>query len=531
VNRGELLPRVSFDGGEKIHSGPGREVRAAEYVRMSTDHQRYSIQNQGAAIAQYAAAHDLTIVRTYADEGKSGLSLDGRGALKQLLEDVQNGRADFNTILVYDVSRWGRFQDSDESAYTEYLCKQAGITVRYCAEQFENDGSLSSAIIKSMKRAMAGEYSRELSVKVFTGQCRLVGLGFHLGGPPGYGLRRMLVDEHGVPKCELKDGQRKNLQTDHVVLVPGPPLEVKTVIEIFRLFAIEGLREKKIAAILNKRGVLTHQGRPWLRCHINKILVSEKYIGTAVFNRTSAKFGRRRTRNDPDQWVRRENAFPAIVPPDLFWAAQNLIAQRRDKYSDQGLIKELESIISKNGNLSRSDIKEFENSPCANTYRYRFGSILKAYDLAGYKPSRNFVYSRNRDFFHQISEAVLTDIVSAIEEADCPVERLNKPRSIMINEEITLSVTTLHCPKKQSGDFCWKLRFARNTRPDITVAIRMAPCNRQILDYYILPFADPGWNGAKVYRNNNGFWLDQYRFDSLAPLLELVARRNVRRAG
>ena len=60
----------------------------------------------------------------HADEGKSGLSLDGRDALKRLIDDVQYGRTDFTTILVYDVSRWGRFQDTDESAYYEYISKR-----------------------------------------------------------------------------------------------------------------------------------------------------------------------------------------------------------------------------------------------------------------------------------------------------------------------------------------------------------------------------------------------------------------------
>jgi DNA invertase Pin-like site-specific DNA recombinase len=138
-----------------------------------TEHQKYSTENQEEALRQYAARRGIEIVRTYADQGKSGLSLDGRNALKQLIEDVQNGIADFTTILVYDISRWGRFQDADESAYCEYICKRAGISVQYSAEQFENDGSPVSIIVKGVKRAMAGEYSRELSVKVFTGQCRL----------------------------------------------------------------------------------------------------------------------------------------------------------------------------------------------------------------------------------------------------------------------------------------------------------------------------------------------------------------------
>ena len=92
-------------------------VRAVEYVRMSTEHQKYSTENQGDAIRIYAATHGMEIVRTYADAGKSGLSIKGRDALQRLIKDVETGGADFEVILVYDISRWGRFQDADESAY------------------------------------------------------------------------------------------------------------------------------------------------------------------------------------------------------------------------------------------------------------------------------------------------------------------------------------------------------------------------------------------------------------------------------
>lgn len=126
---------------------------AAEYVRMSTEHQQYSTENQAGIIRDYAASRHIEIVRTYADEGRSGLRIDGRDALKQLISDVESGRADFQIILVYDVSRWGRFQDADESAYYEYICKRAGIAVHYCAEQFENDGSPVSTIVKGVQRA------------------------------------------------------------------------------------------------------------------------------------------------------------------------------------------------------------------------------------------------------------------------------------------------------------------------------------------------------------------------------------------
>src|SRR5690349_20292119 len=209
-------------------------IRAAEYVRMSTEHQQYSTENQSEVIRQYADRRGMTIVRTYTDAGKSGLRIDGRDALKQLIHDVENGQADFGAILAYDVSRWGRFQDADESAYYEYICRRAKIEVHYCAEQFENDGSPVSTIVKGVKRAMAGEYSRELSVKVFAGQSRLIELGYRQGGPPGFGLRRSLIDQAGTPKGELARGEHKSIQTDRVVLVPGPAEEIEIVRWIYR---------------------------------------------------------------------------------------------------------------------------------------------------------------------------------------------------------------------------------------------------------------------------------------------------------
>ena len=144
--------------------------RAAVYVRMSTEHQQYSTSNQMDVIREYAKRRDLEIVKDYSDEGKSGLNIQGRDSLSQMIREVQNGQANFSSILVYDVSRWGRFQDTDESAHYEFICRQAGIKVAYCAEQFDNDGSLMSSIVKNLKRVMAAEYSRELSVKAHAGQ-------------------------------------------------------------------------------------------------------------------------------------------------------------------------------------------------------------------------------------------------------------------------------------------------------------------------------------------------------------------------
>jgi DNA invertase Pin-like site-specific DNA recombinase len=80
---------------------------------MSTDHQQYSPENQKAAIAAYACEHDIDIVKTYEDDGRSGVTLRHRPALLKLLKDVLDPGRAFQTVLVYDISRWGRFGRSE----------------------------------------------------------------------------------------------------------------------------------------------------------------------------------------------------------------------------------------------------------------------------------------------------------------------------------------------------------------------------------------------------------------------------------
>ena len=256
--------------------------RAAIYVRMSTEHQQYSTSNQRDVILAYANLRGLEIVKDYSDDGKSGLNIEGRDSLAQMIRDVEEGKADYSAILVYDVSRWGRFQDADESAHYEFICRRAGVSVHYCAEQFENDGTPVSTIIKGVKRMMAGEYSRELSTKVFQGACRLIQLGYKQGGTAGFGLRRMLIDQSGNQKGELKMGEHKSIQTDRVILVPGPEEEVKTVRWMYQAFITEGKVEAEIAATLNAQGIKTDYQREWSRGTVHEVLTNEKYIGNNV---------------------------------------------------------------------------------------------------------------------------------------------------------------------------------------------------------------------------------------------------------
>lgn len=510
-------------GWERSDKESDIPVRAAEYVRMSTEHQKYSTENQGDIIRQYAARRGFEIVRTYADAGKSGLRIDGRDALKQLIADVQAGTANFATILVYDVSRWGRFQDADESAYYEYICKRAGITVQYCAEQFENDGSPVSTIVKGVKRAMAGEYSRELSAKVFTGQCRLIEMGYRQGGPPGYGLRRRLIDQSGAIKAELLRGEHKSLQTDRVVLVHGPADEVEIVRWIYQRFLDHDASEREIADILNAQGIKTDLGRAWTRGTVHQILINEKYVGNNVWNRVSFKLKKKRVRNKPDMWLRAEGVFEPIVDRTAFDAVQVIIRERSRKLSDEQMLTGLHELLEKSGYLSGLIIDEREQLPSSSAYAGRFGSLLRAYELIGYVPDRDYRYVEINKKLRKMHPDIVSAAVSEIEKIGGAVIRDPETDLLTVNGEFTVSIVIARCTETAAGSLRWQIRFDTELSPDLTVVVRMDQSNERALDYYLLPRIDMTASKLRL-AEHNGVSLDAYRFDSLDALYEMAAR-------
>jgi DNA invertase Pin-like site-specific DNA recombinase len=501
---------------------------AAEYIRMSTEHQQYSTENQHAAIQRYADERGLLIVRTFTDAGKSGLGIQGREALQELLRTVNSGSADFATILVYDVSRWGRFQDADEAAHYEFQCKRRHITVQYCAEHFPNDASPMSAVIKSLKRAMAGEYSRELSTKVFAGQCRLSSLGYRQGGTAGFGLRRLLLDQHGEPKAILKRGERKSLQTERVILTPGPDDELATVRRAYTLFTHDQHTEAQIATIFNDEGIMTEVGRPWTRGTIHELLTNEKYIGNNLYNRTSTKLQAPRTNNPPDQWVRQNGAFKAIIEPETFAAAQTLIHERDRHYSDEELLQMLRTLLQLRGSLSGIIIDEAEGMPSSTTYQHRFQGLVRAYTLIGYCPHHDYEYLRaNRELRRQHHELIaeLLGLLQTIATVSTdPATDL-----LTINNEYTASVVLARCHTTASGALRWNIHLDAILRPDITIAARMTSANDAILDYYLLPTTDVTKPRLRL-AEENGLTLDPYRFDNLDLFTSLARRSSLQEA-
>lgn len=503
------------------HEDTVKSANAAAYVRMSTEHQQYSTSNQMDVIQSWATSRRLHIVKVYSDEGKSGLNLRGRAGLAQMIHDVQSGEASYSCILIHDISRWGRFQDPDESAHLEYLCKSHGVVIHYCAEQFENDGSVGSTIIKNVKRTMSGEYSRELSNKVFQGACRMIRLGFKQGGTAGFGLRRMLVDHQGLPKGELKMGEHKSIQTDRVILVPGPEEEIAVVQWIYEAFVNKGMTELAIATDLNVRKILTDFGRSWTRGTVHEVLTNEKYIGNNVYCRTSFKLKQKHVNNPPEVWLRNENVFKSIVEKDLFYTARGIILARSRRLTDDEMLEKLRGLFKLHGRVSGILIDEQENAPSSSAFRHRFGSLIRAYRLIGYTPEVDYAFIEINRYLRERHPQIVAAVIADLKKRD--VEIFRQGDLLALNGELTVSIILARCKQTRTGSSRWTIRLDEGLKPDITIAVRMDETNQAIRDYYLLPSIDMDMAKLRL-AEENGVSFDTYRFDSLEQFFDMARR-------
>jgi DNA invertase Pin-like site-specific DNA recombinase len=460
-------------------------IPAAQYLRMSTEHQQYSMINQAAAIRRYAEERGFSIVKTYSDPAKSGLGIRKRPGLRGLLADVVARRAEYSVVLVYDVSRWGRFQDNDESAFYEFICKQSGIPVRYCAESFDNDGSISSMIMKALKRGMAAEYSRELSVKVYEGQKRIAQLGFKNGGTPGYGMRRMMVASDGTHKHLLGPGECKSLATDRVSLVPGPTEEVECVREIFRLFTQNRWSGPRIANELNRRGIKGLNGHSWYYWDVYGILHRAMYAGWALYGRTAKKLYTPLVHIPSDRWVA-VRSIPPIIDQATFDAAQSrFVLKNASKMSNEELLETLKRLFAKEGNLSMASLKRSREVFSYQAYLKRFGGFKRIYELLGIPFNNRFRRPESTARIRAIFDNLITRL-SVLQNTRSVVERGYGRAQLKLKNGCIVSVTTCCCELSPYNKQRWSIKPTPEERKQPTLLALLDAHNEKIEFFYLV---------------------------------------------
>lgn len=489
----------------------------AAYMRMSTDMQQYSITNQTRAITGYANSHGMSIVRTYRDDGRSGLTIEHRPGLLSLVRDISQGPPGFTAILVLDVSRWGRFQNSDEAAYYEFLCWKAGVRVCYVGELFENDGTPFAMVVKGIKRAMAAEYSRELSAKTSAGQRHMASLGFHQGALSGYGLRRMLIGASGKPRGLLAIGERKGFARDRVILVPGPKSEVRTVQWMYEQ-CIAGKSCTDIARALNAKGKRNHIGNPWTYQTVRAVLENEKYLGHSIYGKDSKILGGKQVANPKSLWVRKDHAWKPIVTQDVFDAAQRSRKAQIAHMSDDEVIERIRAIYEREGTISAPMITAEPGLLSAQSCARRFGSLNAMYRKVGFVPARNAHYGLIRAHVTNWQKTLVGFTAELLEEAGSTVER--DGLRLRIDHAWTVSFSVLNAHKTNTTYPAW-FRHRAVVEADIVVFARTAFGEPGPRDYLVLPkVLFPEWPG--VFYNHNGPVIESCTYPSLAVLGDLA---------
>jgi Recombinase len=288
----------------------------------------------------------------------------------------------------------------------------------------------------------------------------------------------------------------------------------------------DGKSETEIADQLNERGKTTDLSRPWTRGTVHQVLINEKYIGNNVWYRGSFKLKKKRVRNSPDMWIRAEDAFEPLVERPLFEAAQAIIRERSYRLTNEEMLTALQGLLQQRGYLSGLIIDEAEQLPSSSAYQNRFGSLLRAYEMVGYTPDRDYRYVEINRALRRMYPQIVADVIAGVQKAGGSVVQDPATDLLNINSEFTASVVVVRCLTTMAGSLRWQIGFDTGLWPDITVAIRMDQPNRNPLDYYLLPRIDMTEPRLRL-AEDNGVSLDSYRFESLDGFYGLAARTDL----
>jgi DNA invertase Pin-like site-specific DNA recombinase len=378
--------------------------KAITYNRHSAeDKQENSVPIQKEHHMQFASKYGGEIIDHLADQGVSGLTADRPGFQSLMNDWVLNPKAPhFDYILVYDVSRWGRFQNQNEAAYYEHLCEQHGKKVLYTSKPFpRGEQEITDSILTPMERWMAAQYSRQLSSKVWYGCMKISKDGYSAGGTACYGMARLLLDSNKKPIRKLKKGEHKQISNQRVTFAPLNDKTTQTVKNIFNLFVNKWHTIDDIVDILNEKDILSANGGMWNREKIKRILGNEIYIGTRLYNKTSGKLKQKTANNPKEEWVIAREAFPAVVSSDIFWKAQERLFWTIPSRWRKGVFmvkktktfieKEVKELFIKEGFTEDQADLQLKKFPLVYSVNFYEGNPAKKYTIFAIEESvRNF---------------------------------------------------------------------------------------------------------------------------------------------
>jgi DNA invertase Pin-like site-specific DNA recombinase len=308
-----------------IHLFDEDKLKALAYYRHSAeDKQENSVENQQEQVENFADKEHIQILEHFKDEGISGLTANRPGFQDMFSKWVTNPDAPkVDYILVYDASRFGRFQKMSEVWRLLGLCEERGIRLASVTRGLPRDEtSVMDSFIITLDFGMSGEFSKLLSEKVSYGSTKIAQQGFSAGGCAPYGYVRVLLDEQRQRKGILEPGQHKEISNQRVIFEPATNGEAEIVKRIFTEFVEGNHYPDEIAEELNEDSIPTAKNRRWNSSGVIKILSNETYMGTRVYNKTWGRLKQPKRAVPSEKWVRSPNAHEALVDTDTFHKAQ-----------------------------------------------------------------------------------------------------------------------------------------------------------------------------------------------------------------
>lgn len=443
--------------------------RAVAYYRHSAqDRQKNSVENQSDQVHAWAVANDIDIIHEFADRGKSGLTAEGRPAFTEMMALVRTSQ-EFTKILVLDVSRWGRFQDTDLSAQYSSECTRFGKEVVYVNLGVENDGSPVYPLVVGLERWRSAQYSRELSDKVHKGCIKIAEQGYRGGGSAPHGTQRIMVDESDTPQKVLEPGERKSIQNWRVKLGPGEQQQREVIQEIFHWFSEAGLDERQIAGRLNGRGVSAPGGGHWSPGSVRRLLTNRTYAGAVVYNRTTSKLKSARRPLPPSEWVISDGAYESLVPKEIYERVQVRFAERQNHLDSDQMVERLRAIYARHGVLTDALIAADGTLPSFGAVRQRLGGL----------------YGTLSRVYADIQTRARQDVAAKIAELQGRVEAHDD--FLVINDRFTVLIQPA-IPMFGGPAPYWLFRPDHRTVVDITLGVPLADREGSaILGYVAMP--------------------------------------------
>ncbi len=335
----------------------------AAYFRASTTNQKNSVKQQDSEVGKTIKRFNLHLVKSYADDGVSGSTIEERDDFLRMIDEVKG--LGIKYILVYHIDRFTRGGHTQFWPIIQRL-KKYGILVYCCTHKLFITEQNAAQFLHAITQAR--EYAVNLS--------RLIGrsmvanfaeYGNAPGSKPPFGFDREYVDESGIPfqrlrlntdgsksildpitleeKMKLPKGTRfPKVKTHSVRLVPSDPKRVAIVKRIFT--AIQSMGFAEVADMLDSDGEVSPTGGTWSGSTIRDLVMNPVYKGDLVFNRTSKaryhkivggevtpldefKAGKLNFADNPkEQWMVLPEAHEALVTPDEWQAAQDAIEAR-----------------------------------------------------------------------------------------------------------------------------------------------------------------------------------------------------------